>query len=130
MGIARGAAQKRIAAATIGAALAALLSACGTAEEASRFVVSPGKYEIYTCQQIADQMQKTQSEVARLEGLLARASQGQGGQVIGEIAYGPDYLANTRRPARATQIRGGKELRQCAGRAASPRQRHQHSLIV
>ena len=73
MGIARGAAQKRIAAATIGAALAALLSACGTAEEASRFVVSPGKYEIYTCQQIADQMQKTQSEVARLERLLARA---------------------------------------------------------
>lgn len=126
MGIARGAAQKRIAAATIGAALAALLSACGTAEEASRFVVSPGKYEIYTCQQIADQMQKTQSEVARLEGLLARASQGQGGQVIGEIAYGPDYLANT---GDLRELRRSAAAKNCANVPGAPQARASDTSI-
>jgi hypothetical protein len=126
MGIARGAAQKRIAAATIGAALAALLSACGTAEEASRFVVSPGKYEIYTCQQIADQMQKTQSEVARLEGLLARAGQGQGGQVIGEIAYGPDYLANT---GDLRELRRSAAAKNCANVPGAPQARASDTSI-
>lgn len=95
MGTLESPALQRIAAAMICAALAGSLAACGTAEEASRFVVAPGKYDIYTCPQIADQMEKTLAEVARLEGLMARASQGEGGRAISEIAYGPDYLANT-----------------------------------
>jgi hypothetical protein len=117
---------KRLAAAMICAAVAATLSACGTAEEASRFVVAPGKYDIYTCPQIADQMAKTQTEVARLEGLMARASQSEGGKAIGEIAYGPDYLANT---GDMRELRKSAAEKNCANVPGAPQARTSDSKI-
>jgi hypothetical protein len=117
---------KRIATAMICAALAAALSACGTAEEASRFVVAPGKYDIYTCPQIADQMEKTQAEVTKLEGLMARASQAEGGRAIGEIAYGPDYLANT---GDLRELRKSAAEKKCANVPSAPGARASDSKI-
>jgi len=119
-------ALKRIATAMICAALAAALSACGTAEEVSRFVVAPGKYDIYTCPQIADQMEKTQAEVTKLEGLMARASQGEGGRAIGEIAYGPDYLANT---GDLRELRKSAAEKKCANVPSAPGARASDSTI-
>ncbi len=113
-------------AALVAAALAALLSACGTAEEASRFVVAPGKYDIYTCPQIADQMVTTQAEVARLEGLMARASQGEGGQAISEIAYGPDYLANR---GDLRELRKSAAAKNCANVPGAPQARASDKAI-
>jgi hypothetical protein len=88
------AALRRIAAATLGVALAAIVSACGTSGDMSRLLVAPGKYDIYSCPQIADRMQTTEEEGQKLEALIARASQDESGKIIGNIAYGPDYLAN------------------------------------
>jgi hypothetical protein len=113
-------------AALVAAALTASLSACGTAEEASRFVVAPGKYDIYTCPQIAEQMEKTQAEVARLDGLMARASQGDGGQFINNIAYGPDYLANR---GDLRELRKSAAEKNCANLPAAPQARASDTSI-
>jgi hypothetical protein len=59
----------------------------------SRFLVAPDKYQVYTCPQIADELAKKQKEEQKLQALMARASEGAGGDVIGSIAYRPDYLS-------------------------------------
>ncbi len=89
-----GSRRVRQGAALLSVALAVLLSACGTSQQMSSLLVAPGKYDIYTCPQIADQMQVTETEGQRLEGLMARASKDASGQFISNIAYEPDYLAN------------------------------------
>jgi|SRR6185312_13729227 len=104
------AAIKRIAAAAAGVALAALLSACGSTADVSRLVIAPGKYDIYTCRQIADQMQVTETEGRRLEGLMARASQGAGGAFINDIAYEPEYVANR---GEARELRASAASKHC-----------------
>lgn len=126
MGTPTNTAVRRFAPATASLALAALLAACGTAEEASRFVVAPGKYDIYTCPQIADQMKITQAEVVRLEGLMARANQGEGGQIVSNIAYGPDYLANT---GDLRELRKSAAEKSCANLPAPPQARASDSKI-
>jgi hypothetical protein len=80
--------------AVFGAGLAALLSACGTSLQTSSLLVAPGKYDIYTCAQIADRMQDVDTEGKKLEGLMARASQDASGRFVSNIAYEPDYLTN------------------------------------
>ncbi len=86
-------ALSRIATTLAAGALAALLSACGT-QDVSGLLVSPGKYDIYTCPQIADRMQTVTVEGQKLEGLMARASKEPSGQFVNAIAYEPDYQAN------------------------------------
>ena len=74
--------------------LATALSACGTSQDMSSLLVSPGKYDIYTCDQIADRMPVVQANIDKLEALMARASQDAGGQLVNNIAYEPDYLTS------------------------------------
>jgi hypothetical protein len=73
-------------------AAAAVLSACGTSGDVSSLLVSPGKYDIYTCPQIADEMVTVEAQGRKLEGLMARADQEPSGQFVNSIAYEPDYL--------------------------------------
>jgi hypothetical protein len=74
--------------------LAALLSACTMSDDSmSRFLVAPDKYVLYTCPEIAEALKTKLEEERKLQGLIARAAQGTGGEVIGDIAYRPDYLA-------------------------------------
>ena len=86
--------SKRPAAAMAGAALALLLSACGSTQDASRFFAEPGKYDVYTCPQIVDQMAAIEAQGRRLEGLMARVGRDASGPIINSIAYEPDYLNN------------------------------------
>lgn len=76
------------------AGLAVLLSGCGTPQQTSSLLVAPGKYDTYTCAQIADRMQDVDTEGKKLEGLMARASQDASGRFVSNIAYAPVYLAN------------------------------------
>jgi len=82
---------RRLATAIAGAAL---LSACGSMQDVSRFYVNPGQYDVYTCPQIADQLAATEKEGQRLEEMMAKADRDLSGPVINSIAYEPDYLAN------------------------------------
>jgi hypothetical protein len=76
-------------------AAGALLSACGTSlsyddndASLSRFLVAPGRYVLFNCQQIAQQA-KTNAERQRvLEGLMAKS----GSELANAVAYRPEYL--------------------------------------
>jgi hypothetical protein len=70
------------------------LAACGIVNEqtASMALVSPGKFKIYTCDDIATRMKAVRSRELELEQLMARSAHGAGGQFVNAIAYQSDYL--------------------------------------
>jgi hypothetical protein len=79
---------------TLAAALAVLtLSACaGNNDSAAHFLVAPGKYVLFNCTQLADQMEVNMKRQHELEGLMARAGTGSGGQMVSAVVYRPEYL--------------------------------------
>jgi hypothetical protein len=91
----------------LAAALAALtLAACaGNDDTTARMLVAPGKYALFNCTQLAEQATTNQKRQHELEGLMAQAGTGSGGQLASAVAYRPEYL----------QLRGEMEdLRQTA----------------
>jgi hypothetical protein len=76
------------------AALAALsLAGCaGSNDQMASLLVSPGKYQFYKCPQLAAAIQGTVARQRELEGLMAKARTGAGGQVVNAAVYEPDYL--------------------------------------
>lgn len=83
----------------LGAALLVLsVAACASVSEdsASSLLVTPGKYEFYSCQDITSRIQGARNRLNELEQLMARSSQGAGGSLVNAIAYQSDY----------TQVRG------------------------
>ena len=85
---------KRTTVAAVGAALVLALAGCGSAQDVSRFFTDPGKYDVYSCPQIGDQMLAIEKEGQRLQEMMAKADRGAGGPIINGIAYEPDYVAN------------------------------------
>ena len=78
----------------LAATLVAMLAACGGQTfDASSLLVSPGKYDIYTCPQIGTQMIGVEADLKRLEGLMAQASKGAGGTIVNGLGYESDYLS-------------------------------------
>jgi hypothetical protein len=83
-----------VAGAGAAAYLAGLLSACTMSDDSmSRFLAAPDKYVLYTCPEIVEALRAKLEDERKLQGLMARAAQGTGGEAIGDIAYRPDYLA-------------------------------------
>jgi hypothetical protein len=76
-------------------ALAALaVSACaGNDDTAARFLVAPGKYRLFNCQQLGHAATKNLERQRELEALIARAGPETGGQVVSAVAYRPEYLS-------------------------------------
>jgi hypothetical protein len=58
----------------------------------SRFLVAPGKYVLYSCPELATEASKVLAHKRQLEGLMARAAVGSGGDVVNAVAYRPEYL--------------------------------------
>jgi hypothetical protein len=84
---------RRLPALTIVAVLATSLSGCGSQGErtlAGSFT-SPGKYNIYTCDDIERIIVPYRARVVELEQLMARSSQGAGGEFVNMIAYRGEY---------------------------------------
>jgi hypothetical protein len=73
---------------------ATALAGCGTISDdtASSAMVAPGKYDIYTCRDIARQTRAMRVRLTELEQLMARAEQGAGGTLVNAIAYRSEYL--------------------------------------
>ena len=74
----------------------ALLAAC--ASEISNPLmggafVDPGKYEFYSCEQIAANRKRVEDQVEKLKLLMDKAEQGVGGAVVSVIAYRVEYTA-------------------------------------
>jgi hypothetical protein len=71
----------------ITAIAALMLSGCAS-ETASRFLVEPDRYTLYSCKELAAQAQGNAARQHELELLIAKAGSG----VASAMAYQPEYL--------------------------------------
>jgi hypothetical protein len=69
------------------------LAGCGTISEqtAATAFVAPGKFDVFTCQQIDERIKTLRQRELELEQLMVRSAQGAGGQFVNAIAYQSDY---------------------------------------
>jgi hypothetical protein len=76
-------------------ALASLfLAACSLGSEPGFTVFAdPGKYQFYSCEQVAGDLKYWLQREQELKQLMDRADQGAGGAAVGLIAYKADYVA-------------------------------------
>jgi hypothetical protein len=84
---------KRLASLFAASLLASMLAACaGNDDATARFLVAPGKYALFNCKQLAEQTEVNLKRQHELEGLMAQAGEGTGGQMVSTVAYRPEYL--------------------------------------
>ena len=76
--------------AIVGAIAASLYAGAASADDAgwSHFLVAPGKYILFNCQQLDVQAKTNQKRIVELEALMARS----GSEFANAIAYKPEYL--------------------------------------
>ena len=76
------------------AGLAALtLAACaGNDDQAARFLVAPGRYALFNCEQLAQEAAVKVTRQHELEGLMAQTGTGSAGQLVSAVTYRPEYL--------------------------------------
>ena len=55
-------------------------------------MVAPGKFTLYTCDEIATQAKQVAARQSELERLTAKAGQDATGKLVSTLAYRPDYL--------------------------------------
>lgn len=73
------------------AATSVWLSACAVSDDSlSSFLVAPGNYVLFSCDDIARTAKTTQARQKELEQLMAKAGTG-AGQLISDATYGTDY---------------------------------------
>jgi|SRR5215475_5571192 len=90
------------------AVASALLSGCA-ADMASRILVEPDRYILYTCKELTTQAQINFNRQHELELLMAKAGSG-AGQVASAMAYQPEH-AQLR--GEMTQLRKAADERKC-----------------
>ena|SRR5450631_2150245 len=74
--------------------LGAMLAACSSSGDTSlSLFAEPGKYQYYTCPQIAAEMKRWSAREQELKTLMDRADQSAGGAAVGLIAYKAEYVA-------------------------------------
>jgi len=73
--------------------IAAFALANCSEDRLSRFVVAPGKYTFYTCDEIATAIKNYTARKEELRQLMARASTDPAGRLIGTMTYESDYLS-------------------------------------
>jgi hypothetical protein len=67
------------------------LAGCGFANGPGSFVVDPGHYNAYHCNELVTRWKALNDREKELRNLMDKASAGGGGTVIGAVAYGTDY---------------------------------------
>ena len=79
--------------AAVAAMLMVGLAGCGSISDrtAAAAFTSPGKYNVYTCDDVERAMLVLRARQVELEQLMARASQGVGGEFVNTIAYRGEY---------------------------------------
>ena len=95
------------------ALLAAGLAGCasvGERTEAGAFT-SPGKYDIYTCEDIDRAANSIRTRQTELEQVMGRASQGAGGDFVNTIAYRGEYAQGR---GELAELAKAKSDKQCA----------------
>jgi hypothetical protein len=102
--------------AVLGALLSSALAGCGTitAQTGSSAYIAPGKFDIYTCSDIAERGQIVQKRKDELEQLMGRASGGAGGSIVNSIAYRTEYMQNR---DELTELSRASADKQCASKS-------------
>ena len=75
-----------------GLALAAALGGCGDTKTGT-MLVSPARFTLYNCKELAAQQGALLARRRQLEDLIVRAKRGSGGSLVSAVAYEPDYQA-------------------------------------
>jgi len=69
------------------------LAGCGASGDPGSFLVDPGRYDAYHCDELTARWKVLVAREKELHGLIDKASEGGGGIVIGSLAYRTDYDA-------------------------------------
>ena len=79
----------------IALSMAALMAGCATQdgleERTNSFLVTPGKYVLYSCPQLAVQSGTLMTRKRELDALIAKAGSGSGGAIAATLAYQTEY---------------------------------------
>ena len=92
--------------------LLALLSACASApgessdDRLGRALVAPGKYVLYSCQDIVTQATVSAARAKQLEGLMAKADS----ELVSAMAYRPEYIEKR---GELTELRNAAVAKNC-----------------
>ena len=105
--------MRRGAVAAAAVLLATSLAGCGSmnADTAASAFIAPGKFQLYTCGDVEERVIAQRSRQAELEQLMARASQGAGGEFASSIAYRSEYLSTR---GELTALKQASADKQCA----------------
>jgi hypothetical protein len=108
--------MRRVLSAAFIAAAALALCACAMSDDqAARYLVAPGKYVLYTCDEIGRAAKAKAARELELQQLMAKASVDAGGQLIGDMAYRSEYLSVR---GELNELRHAAADKHCAGAPA------------
>jgi hypothetical protein len=79
------------AAASIFLAGAIALAGCSASEGIGNLIVDPGHYSVYHCKDFKPRLANVTAREQQLRNLMDKASEGSGGEVIGNLAYRAEY---------------------------------------
>lgn len=74
-----------------GLAAIAVLGGCASDPKTGTALVSPSRFMLYNCKELAAHQAGTVARQRQLERLMAQAKQGSGGSFVSTIAYEPEY---------------------------------------
>lgn len=74
-----------------GLALLAALGGCASNDKTGTMLVSPSRFTLYNCKELAYQQTQSVTRQRELEGLIARAKQDASGGLVSAIAYEPEH---------------------------------------
>jgi hypothetical protein len=67
------------------------LAACSSSDGMSNYIVDPAHYSVYHCKDFKPRLTTLTTREQQLRNLMDRASEGGGGEVIGDLSYGAEY---------------------------------------
>jgi hypothetical protein len=90
--------------------MATLLAGCSNLEDLSSVMVAPGKYESYSCQQLANNIKEAAARERELKGLMQKAVKDTTGPLVSAVAYDSEYLTTY---GELRQLRETAERKHC-----------------
>ncbi len=95
----------------------AMLAGCASDDATSRLLVAPDKYVLYTCAEIAREMQAKVTREQELALLMAKAGTDASARMISGMTYDPEYLSVR---GEINDLRASSATKNCNAPAAAP----------
>jgi hypothetical protein len=75
-------------------AAACLVAGCsGISQQSVTMLADPGRYDLYSCEQLAQERKAVASRTTELRTLMSHAQDDGAGPLLAELGYGSDYAA-------------------------------------